>query len=235
MKQSLRHMLLLVVLAVAAGAAAQTTDTTASRDYLREKITQWNECRNVAITKTNGDVALYGSAGSGYACKDVPPSLAKTLKKLHDENKFIDDVQLTESGKWIVLFGKNSIRYKGIPDDLKEAIMKAQKGSETITSVTFNDAGDWILITSEYVRSGSDAMQQWLSAGAEDLGVLYAACVTDDAVIAVFEGGYRYYGEVPTDLLDALRESDIDVYRIKIAGPAWFFADALGKKFHANL
>lgn len=231
MKQTVRHLLLLVALVVAAGASAQS----ASRDYLREQISRWNECRNVAITKTNGDVALYGSAGSGYACKDVPPSLAKTLKKLHDENKFIDDVQLTESGKWIVLFGKNSIRYNGIPDDLKEAIKKAQKGRETITSVTFNDAGDWILITSEYVRSGSDAMQQWLSAGAQDLGMLYAACVTDDAVIAVFEEGYRYYGEVPTDLLDALRDSDIEVYRIKLAGPSWFFADATGKKFHANL
>ncbi len=78
-------------------------------------------------------------------------------------------------------------------------------------------------------------MQSWLSAGAEDLGMLYAACVTDDAVIAVFEEGYRYYGEVPTDLLDALHESDIDVYRIKLSGPAWFFADSTGKKFRANL
>lgn len=231
MKQIARHILLLVALVVAAGASAQTP----SRDYLREQITRWNECRNVAITKTNGDVALYGASGSGYVCKDVPPSLAKTLKKLHDENKFIDDVQLTENGKWIVLFGKNSIRYNGIPDDLKKAIMKAQKGGETITSVTFNDAGDWILITREYVRSGSDEMQSWLSAGAEDLGMLYAACVTDDAVIAVFEEGYRYYGEVPTDLLDALHESDIDVYRIKLSGPAWFFADSTGKKFRANL
>lgn len=231
MKKYLRLLVVLMAAMIATGAMAQDN----SREYIRNTIQRWGQCRNVAITKTNGDVAIYGASGSGYACKDVPASLAKTLGQLRDDDKYIDDVQLTEQGNWLILFGKNSIRYHGIPEDLKETLKKAISEDETITSVTFNDSGDWILISDEYVRSSNDALQEWLSEGMEDLGKVYAACVTDDAVIVVFQEGYKYYGTVPVDLLDALKDTTIEVYRLKVSGGSWFFADMKGKNFRFNM
>lgn len=216
---------------VTAGSTAQSN----SREYVRNTIKRWGECRNVAITKTNGDVAIYGSTGSGYACKDVPSTLAKTLRQLRDDNQYIDDVQLTENGNWLVLFGKNGIRYNGIPDDLKLTLQKARENDEVITSVTFNDAGDWIVISEEYVRSSGDNLQEWLQEGMQEFGGVFAACVTDDAVIVVFEQGYKYYGNVPPSLLEILSETTVDVYRLKISGGSWFFADRTGKNFKYNM
>ena len=60
-------------------------------------------------------------------------------------------------------------------------------------------------------------------------GRLWAACVTDDALIAVYEDGYQYLGNIPYTLEKALRETSIDVFRLKIAGTAWFFADTEGR------
>lgn len=59
-------------------------------------------------------------------------------------------------------------------------------------------------------------------------GGLWAVCVTDDAMVAVFERGYRFIGDVPYSLKTALQQTKLDVYRLKIAGSAWFFADKRG-------
>lgn len=59
--------------------------------------------------------------------------------------------------------------------------------------------------------------------------MLWAACITDDAVVAVYEEGFRVFGEIPQSLRTALKETSLDVYRLKIAGTAWFFADKNGK------
>lgn len=100
---------------------------------------------------------------------------------------------------------------------------------EEITSVTFNDNGDWIVITTDHISSSSDEIQDWLSEGFEEYGKLWAACISDDgAMVAVYEKGYKYYGDVPEGLKTALRGSKLDVYRIKIAGTAWFYADKDG-------
>jgi hypothetical protein len=58
--------------------------------------------------------------------------------------------------------------------------------------------------------------------------MLWTACLTDDAAVAVFENGYSFMGNVPESLKNALRETSKDVYRLKIAGNSWFFADSDG-------
>lgn len=63
---------------------------------------------------------------------------------------------------------------------------------------------------------------------ADKHGMLWAACVTDDAIVAVYESGYKMLGEDPESLKKALKETHLDVYRLKIAGESWFFADKDG-------
>ena len=38
-------------------------NTQRSREYIRNEIAEQGECRNLAITKTNGGLMLYGSNG----------------------------------------------------------------------------------------------------------------------------------------------------------------------------
>ena len=77
-----------------------------------------------------------------------------------------------------------------------------------------------------YNAAGSIA--DWLADGARKFGILRAACVSENAAVAVFDGGYKFFGPVPEDLKAALRKTHLDVRIVKIAGSSWFFADEYG-------
>ncbi|OJV23348.1 MAG: hypothetical protein BGO30_08620 [Bacteroidetes bacterium 41-46] len=196
------------------------------RSYIKQMIREWGECRNVAITKTNGDLALYST--NGTAQSGLPDGLSKALTELNNDRQYIDDVQLTENGRWMILYGNNGIRWNDIPYSLEQKLRDYNKRNEVINSVTFNDAGDWIVITDEFYSSSSSEITQWLKEGESAHGELWAACITDDAMVAVYAKGYKFYGNVPDSLRTALKNTSLDVYRLKIAGTAWFFADKNG-------
>ena len=216
------HVLYLLLLCLAIPIQTQGQ----GRATLRRNIKEWGECKNVAITKSNGDVALYGK--NGYACYSCPGSLVNALSKLHDRSKLIDDVQLTENGSWLVLYGDNGFQWNDIPYSLEKKLREMNDNEEVITSVTFNDAGDWIVISTEHIAASNPEVYSWIEEGIEEYGALWAACITDDALVLCYSRGYKFMGEVPSGLKSALRESSLDVYRVKIAGTSWFFADKHG-------
>lgn len=197
-----------------------------SREYIRNSISNWGECKNVAITKTNGDVALYGK--NGYSCSCVPSGLKESLSELRQDGELIDDVQLTENGKWLILYGNNGIVYNNIPYQLEEKLKEYNENNEVITSVTFNDSGDWIVISTKRFCASDSRISTWLEDGLEEFGQLWAVCLTDDAMAAVYEKGYKFFGNVPEDLKQKLKNSGLDVFRLKIAGSSWFFANKNG-------
>lgn len=213
---------LMVILSSASPILAQN-----SREYIRNAIRKWGECRNVAITKTNGDVALYGR--NGCARSGVPSGLDRALTELNNDREYISDVQLTENGRWLILYGNNGFRWNDIPYSLEKEIRDYNANNEEVTAVTFNDAGDWIVITTQHISSSDYRVQDWIAEGMDDFGGVLTACLTDDGLVVVFERGYKFLGNIPTDLRQALRETSWDVYRLKIAGTAWFFADRSGR------
>ncbi len=198
-----------------------------SRDYIRKQISLHGQCRNVAITKYNGDLMLYGR--NGWAASGCPSGLTDALDKLNDQEEFIDDVQLTDQGRWLILYGDNGVMWSNIPYSLERKLREYNSDGESITSVTFNDDGDWIVITTEHISSSSSSIQEWMADGMDDYGGVYAACVTDDAIVVVYEDGYRFFGNIPSDLKSNLQKATFDVYRLKIAGESWFYSDGVNK------
>lgn len=196
-----------------------------SREYIRNEISRHGECRNVAITKTNGDLMLYGS--NGWAATGCPSSLTEALDELNEEGEYIDDVQLTEKGRWLILYGNNAFRWNYISSSLETEIREYNRRGDVVTSVTFNDDGDWIVISKEHFSASDNRIVEWLKDGLEEYGQIWSACVTDSAIVAVFENGYKFLGDVPSDLKSKLDSVDFDVYRMKIAGTAWFISDGV--------
>ncbi len=197
-----------------------------SREFIREKIKDYGSCKNVAITKTNGDLMLYGS--NGYASNGCPADLNSALRELHDNSEEIQDVVLTENGSWLLLYGANGFRWNDIPSSLEAKITYFNDMSERIDCASFNDYGDWIVITENYYACSDEDCRSWLRDGEEEYGELWTACVTNDCVIAVYAGGFKFMGDYPSDLRKALTETSIDVFRLKVAGTAWFFANKQG-------
>lgn len=196
------------------------------REFIRNAIKEHGECRNVAITQTNGDLMLYGK--NGWAATGCPRDLTDALDELNEEGEYIDDVQLTENGNWLILVGNNGFQWNNIPYSLERKLREYNNDGEVVLSVTFNDNGEWIIISKDHYSTSNEEIRSWLKEGNEKYGMLWAACITDDAAVAVYAEGYRFMGNVPETLRSALRETDLDVFRLKIAGTSWFFADKDG-------
>lgn len=209
----------IALLFVSLSAMAQPED----RDFIRQQIEKQGRCRNVAITKTNGDLMLYGK--NGWAANACPQGLTDALDYLNETDEFIDEVQLTEKGKWVIIYGDNGLRYDGIPEDLEDALLECVIDDEVIHSVTFNDAGEWVLITGSFVQSSDDDLTEYILNGQEEFGAVWTACMTDDAMVVVYAKGFQTLGEIPESLKKAMSETDIDIFRLKIAGDSWFFSD----------
>ena len=217
----------IIVLAMIVGLFVTTsTHGQAGRSYIREQISNSRACRNVAITKANGDLMLYGD--NGWAGAGLPNGLPEALNALNKEGQYIDDVQITEEGRWLILYGDCGFKWNDIPYSLEQKLREYNNHTEVVTSVTFNDNDDWILISRNYYTSSDERISAWLKEGATQYGQLWAACVTDDAIVAVFERGYSFLGNVPQSLQKELDKTKLDVYRLKIAGSAWFYADFKG-------
>lgn len=207
---------------------AITTPTMAqgSREHIRNAIKRHGECRNVAITKTGGDLMLYGR--NGYASKGCPSSLTNRLSDLHDQGEYIDDVQLTENGSWLILWGNNGVSWNDIPYSLEKKIREYNDAGEVINTITFSDDGDWIIITNKKYSDSSSRYLDWLREGERQHGELWTAHITDDAIVAVYENGFKYGGDVPSSLREKAHTVTFDVYRLKFAGNSWFMADKSG-------
>ena len=206
--------------------SSPTQTFSGARKFVKEHIAKNDNCRIVAITKTNGDVVVCDD--NNWAASGCPKELTDALRAIDRDDERISDVCLTEQGRFIVLFGRNSARWMGIPSDMEFSLRQYNSNNEVIYSASFNDAGDWITVSDEHYTCSATWLKQWLKDGAESYGILRAAAVSTDAAVAVYDGGYKFFGNVPEDLKDALRETTIDVCIIKVAGNAWFFADKYG-------
>lgn len=194
-----------------------------NREFIRNEIQKYDECRNVAITEYNGDLMLYGK--NGWAASGCPKSLTNALRELNNSGDFINDVQLTNNGAWLIVHGRNGIQWNDIPYSLERMLRQWNSNYEEITSVAFNDSGDWIAVSTEHIAASDAELQEWVAGGMEDYGGVWATCITEDAAIVVYENGYRFLGNVPVDLIRELDSVDFNVYRIKIAGTSWFMSD----------
>lgn len=204
-------------------ASAQTN----GRDYIKEQISLKGSCRNVAITRTNGDLMLYDN--NGWSASGCPEDLTDALQEINEKGEYINDVQLTEEGKWLIIYGSNGFRWNDIPDSLEKELRALNSEQETIASASFNDSGDWIVITENYISCSSDELDRWINDGQETNGSAWTACITEDAVFVVYEYGYKSLGNIPDTLGEALRTTEINVYRVKIAGQSWFISDGKGE------
>lgn len=222
-RQLVKNLLLVLAMSLTVTSVSAQRD----RNYVKNQIKKWGTCKNVAITKTNGDVALYGKCG--YATSNVPTGLSNKLKELNKASILIDDVQLTETGTWCVLYGKNDAAWSaGVPTSLVNKINEFHNSNYMVRSITYNDRGQWVIVSDEYYATSSTDLTNWLKNGSNRWGRLWAVCLTDDAAVAVYANGFCYRGDVPEDLKAALRSTSFDVYRLKVSGTSWFFADTNG-------
>ena len=204
-----------------------------ARDFVRNHIEKNGNCRIVSITKIGGDIVVCGD--NNWAANGCSRNITSKLQEITDDDGRIIDVCLTELGRFVVLYDRNAGSWNNIPGDMEYHLRRMNADDEELYSATLNDAGDWIVVGSEHYACSATWLKEWLAEGGRKYGILRAATVSTDAAVAVYDGGYRFYGAVPEDLKAALRDTTMDVRIIKIAGSAWFFADRTGYRYRYKM
>lgn len=204
-----------------------------ARDFVRNHIEKNGNCRIVSITKIGGDIVVCGD--NNWAANGCSRNITSKLQEITDDDGRIIDVCLTELGRFVVLYDRNAGSWNNIPGDMEYHLRRMNADDEELYSATLNDAGDWIVVGSEHYACSATWLKEWIAEGVRKYGILRAATVSTDAAVAVYDGGYRFYGAVPEDLKAALRDTTMDVRIIKIAGSAWFFADRTGYRYRYKM
>ncbi len=207
--------------------AFSTATNSQGRKFIREKIQEWGSCKNVAMTLRGGDIALNGR--NGWAGVGLPTAMTDRLSLFNQRDELIDDVVLTENGSWLILWGNNGVSSYGIPISLDNKIKEWNNENEVIFSITFNDNDDWIMISKSKFTASSNKILDWLKEGSEKYGMLWAAHLTNTGLVAIYEKGYRFFGDVPSDLRQKLNETKLDVFRLQFLNDgSYFIADMKG-------
>ena len=198
------------------------------RGYVRDKITEWGACRNVAITEKCGNIVINGQ--NDWAAWGTPPELETTLHELKKENPdyYLKDVHISEEGNWIILYDKNSYKCSGVPGLMRKYLDNCQTKDEEVTSVTFNEEYEWIITTTNRPIVSHKEIAAWLQEGADRYGALLTTSITDRGWVACFEHGFKLSGDLPSGLKNRIADYRYNIYRVKFAGDAFFFADKEG-------
>lgn len=227
------YLFLALLLSTSVSLSAQN-----SRQYIKERIGEWGSCRSVAITMNGGDLALTGR--NTCAARDIPRDLQQTLDELIEQGEYIEDVQLTEKGSWLVHYGINCFRWSNIPSLLEKVLneyemdldgLEALFVSEFVSSVSFNDDGNWILISNERILSSPDLGDD-IEEGTRQNGEVLSAHMTNDGLVVCYENGFMLYGDVPEKVREKLGSLKFKVYRLKfLPDGTCFMADKDGTNY----
>ena len=197
------------------------------RSSLVESINEWKSCKNVLITATKGNIAVSDKNAYSISGK-FPPEMYDVIAEAAKNQRPVTDMVLTESGKFIVVIGRNGYAAKGIPKKLNDRLQEINEADGEIYSVSFNDNGDWLLVAAGGVYgvvSGISTLQSIVDKN----GRILTGHLTDNGVAIVCEKGVYLYGDFPSALPETIKKTTFRIYRVKFADDgAYFISDKEG-------
>lgn len=205
-----------------------STLVTFAQDFtqFKQAIDQYKSCR--LATFTNSGCAMIVIGGNGFWMKGCPQAMNDQMNQIAAAGQTIVDVQVTEKQSWAVLYGANGYSTNGVPTSLNNKLKELNSGGQIFRSIAINDIGEWVVVTNTNIYFSDTDLQ---SAIVEDMGAygnVVSVCLTDDAMLVVYDGGYGAYGEIPTTLSNSLGSLPFNPTDIAIAGTRWVAADNNG-------
>ena len=226
MKNKIFSILAAGLLALTAG-ALRAQEGRSPRELTLAQMDTTGNCCELAMTRTQGWVMVYDK---GWAAYDAPDACKGFLRQVTDAGLVVRICRITETGNWMVVAGANAFSYTAdIPQALKDKLMEMNQQKKFITSADFNDYGEWILVSGKDVFASDPATENWIKEGIAQYGRPLSVCLTDDAAVVVFSGGYLSKGYVPATLKAWLAQPPFRVDCVRIFGDYWFIASGQGK------
>lgn len=196
------------------------------RQQIKNAINKYEYCRILSLTEGMGDAAILKT--NGYSTLGCSEKMRTDLAYILNRNYTIDDVHISESGSWVIVYGKNGFEYEGIPQTLLDKLNELNKLNKQIISVSFNTSGEWVVVTTTEINSSHQTLLDWVVRDMGTKGQVRSTFLSRNLKIVLYENGYSVMGRLPWSLQNALNSTFLEVNKISVAGNSWFFADAQG-------
>ena len=182
-----------------------------------------------------GFIALEGD-NEFYTTDGVPEKLLAELQRIQKKDVRIVDVQHTDKGSWIVIYGDNDYTSSllGHPSLYRTMVAKLNELKQKkipIRSLSFCEVGYWAIITEgsaddENADSSIESIGelQGLLGQQGAHGNVLAVYFSGNAGIAVYENGSVQFGEISPDLLDMVANDNEGVTDLSFCGQSWFLS-----------
>lgn len=169
---------------------------------IKESIKKYAQCRTGAITKSGPGVEIWGTNGystNEYCNKD----LVEILRDCNKHKYTINDVAITESGGYLVIFEDNRSAYFGVgSEEMADWLIKYRNDKKKITSVAFTDEGRWAIVTENSYIADEYTLDVMDEARAK-YGYINSVSLSGNAVVVCCDGGI-YYKNAPKKLIERL-------------------------------
>ncbi|MBR3442882.1 MAG: hypothetical protein IKG96_04415 [Bacteroidaceae bacterium] len=168
------------------------------RNQLRKHINKWGVCKSGTLTLERGAVAIYGS--NGYFCTaTVDENIKSTLDDIHDAGHYIDDINITENGSFIIVYGNGKHWIGNMPNALMTTLHGYPLGT-IFRSISFNESGTYAITTSTGFKSNNDNYQAFYDDTHEEYGHLLSVNICDDGAVFCYSSGSKYCGYIPQNV-----------------------------------
>lgn len=183
------------------------------RDQIIESIKEKQEkspLKTGVVTLSRGTIAIFGLNGYHYT-KEIPESMKKKLKEINEAKMSIDDVCLTDSGYYAIIYNNGKDWYGVLPTETKDRLKQIPKNAK-IKSLTVNDRDEYILITSVNNRistvSSSETYSAFVRHKKKTLGEIVSASLGSSGAVFCFEKGASYCGTIPKGVAEEIKRID---------------------------
>ncbi|MBQ9236714.1 MAG: BACON domain-containing protein [Prevotella sp.] len=186
------------------GTTRTYTDVAKGLPSLTKSINDWGECKTGAITENGIGVVIKGGNGYSYT-SGIPTNLANKLKEINDKGKVIQDIALSGSTWWVVVYDRNAW-YGVVPDALKSKLNKFNSDGEEIRSVSINSNGDYTIVTDKHYAASNSIDSQNMDKALDKFGTIYSACSTPKGLVVCCKNGC-FYSNIPTKVEEKIKET----------------------------
>ena len=187
-----------------------------SRSEIRNSISEWGECKGGCITNNCGSVALYSANGYSY-CGNCPQQLVIALKEKNGEGLSLNDVTITDQGKWLLIFDNNKFIGQDVPQGMQTQLNAIYNTTpaDTIQSASFNDASEWAIVTRKYIYTSSENFTSILRKNINSYGRLNTVSIFNGGFVACYKSGSFCFGNVPAVVNSAIQSFKYYPYIVK--------------------
>lgn len=178
---------------------------------------KWNELRNGTLAERSGaGVVIYGNNGYAYT-GSTPEALKNKIVELNKANVKIDDVCVTENGRYCLIWGDNGYAAKG-PQEFLNILEDFNHRKETIRSVALTDGGAWAIVGETNTSCANTTLLQFVNDARNKYGTIYSISLSNmGAIVVCCERGVAWNNMVSNNVVDEIKKANFSVRFVKFS------------------